>query len=408
MMLFILLTQPKAQRKKQSFAIGLFIALILLAVVMGLENSVKDQVTMVGWRYLFSITGYVFRPILVAMMIVVVDERFRKNFLFWIPVIVNALFYISCPITHLCFWFDEEVIFQEGPLYLTMLVVCIIYTIVLIYELYAVFISRELSEVILLILAAAFAIGGAILDMFVVWNGFFFLSTLALAMIIYYLYIHVQRDREDEIKRLIELQEKQNELTQKNAELMTSQIQPHFLYNTLASIQYLIRKKPEVAEEALSRFTLYLRGNMNAIGKTKAIPFERELEHVENYVFIEKMRFPGISVEYDIQDEIFDLPPLTLQPLVENSIKHGIRGEKQGKVLVKTYYENDAHVIVVQDNGVGFEYKENTPHIGLSNVKTRLEYMVDGTMTVESEVGKGTTVTVYIPEKEVLDENLFD
>ena len=113
--------------------------------------------------------------------------------------------------------------------------------------------------------------------------------------------------------------------------------------------------------------------------------------------------FPEISIEYKISDSSFMLPALTIQPLVENSIRHGVRGIKGPKVTVSTYKNDDEHIIIIEDNGRGFDSTDPAnmggKHIGIRNVRERLEKMCSGSLEVFSAPGKGCKVTIKIPVK---------
>ena len=131
------------------------------------------------------------------------------------------------------------------------------------------------------------------------------------------------------------------------------------------------------------------------------IPFDEELEHTKVYAQIEMTRFPNITIEYDIRDNDFELPALSLQPMVENAIRHGVRIREHGLVKVSTYRANEGHYLVIYDNGKGFDVREaqrsDSSHIGIRNVKERLFKMCDGSMTIQSVIGESTTVTIVIP-----------
>ena len=131
-------------------------------------------------------------------------------------------------------------------------------------------------------------------------------------------------------------------------------------------------------------------------------PFQKELEHTRLYAQIETQRFPNVQVEYRIDDTDFEVPALTIQPLVENAIRHGVRSRADGLVMVSTVREGDAHRITVQDNGVGFDPRQQLsdeePHIGIRNVRERVEKMCGGDLVLTSEIGKGTSVTMVFPD----------
>ena len=194
-------------------------------------------------------------------------------------------------------------------------------------------------------------------------------------------------------------------MAEQRIKIMMSQIQPHFLYNTLSSIQALCLADPEKAFDVTEKLGTYLRQNIDSLDQPQLIPFEKELEHTRVYSEIEMIRFPSIRIEYDTRDTDFSIPALTVQPLVENAIRHGIRGVENGIVCVSSKKAGDFYEIMISDNGRGFDVQaaENASgtHIGLHNVKERIEEMCGGTLTIESITGAGTTITIRIPaEKE--------
>lgn len=196
------------------------------------------------------------------------------------------------------------------------------------------------------------------------------------------------------------------ELADSRISIMLSQIQPHFLYNALNSIYYLCDKDPTAAKQAISDFADYLRGNMDSLSRTGPVPFYMELKHLQTYLTIEKMRFEDtLNIEWDIQTKEFMIPPLTVQPLVENAVKHGVcRSEDGGTVWITTRECADHFEVEIKDNGVGFDVGElksdGKSHIGIENVRNRLWKMCGATLEITSEKGKGTTALIRLPKKE--------
>ena len=194
----------------------------------------------------------------------------------------------------------------------------------------------------------------------------------------------------------------EKELEESRVSLMLSQIQPHFIFNVLGTLRGLCREAPEQAWRGIGDFSNYLRGNMNALANEKFIPFETELRHVEAYLRLEQMRMgERLNIVYDIQEKNFMIPPLTLQPLVENAVKHGIyKLPDGGTVHIRSRREKEKVVITVEDNGVGFDTSKNTgifempDHVGLKNVHNRVEKMISGTLSIYSEVNRGTKVVL--------------
>lgn len=202
------------------------------------------------------------------------------------------------------------------------------------------------------------------------------------------------------------LVENERELMQSQVSLAISQIQPHFLYNTLSTIAELCRKDSAMAEEVTNRFALYLRGNLEHMGDSFPVEFSKELKHVQTYLWIEKIRFQEeLQVVYDIQTEDFIIPALTVQPLVENAVKHGMMGsENVCTITIRTKCVERGYQVIIEDDGCGFDPEQvkndGRKHIGIESVRNRLRFMVGGILTVRSVIGKGTTVIIEIPGKE--------
>ncbi len=201
-------------------------------------------------------------------------------------------------------------------------------------------------------------------------------------------------------------QQVQQELYEAKVSLMVSQIQPHFLYNSLTSIAMMCTKDPKTARKATINFADYLRGNMNSLKQKAPVPFTRELEHLKKYLMLEQMRFGDmLNVEYDIQATDFLIPQLSVQPLVENAVKHGVgMKEDGGTVTIATREEADCYKVIILDDGVGFDTSkpiedDGRSHVGMENVKQRLKELCDADITIESVVGEGTAATIRIPKK---------
>lgn len=199
-----------------------------------------------------------------------------------------------------------------------------------------------------------------------------------------------------------ELFRKKLEARNMKQNLYISQLQPRFIKTTLDNIRDLPGNPPEM-KTAIGQFSKYLNDNFVAVND-KCIPFDTELEHVQTYVGLEKLRFKEkLEVVFDIGDTDFDIPPLTLQMIVENAIKHGItQSENGGTVEISSRMTASDHVITVKDDGIGFdpEYRpeeSEREHVGIVNSRKRLSEILGGKLTVESEIGKGTTITITIP-----------
>lgn len=198
--------------------------------------------------------------------------------------------------------------------------------------------------------------------------------------------------------------EREKEQSRLQVAVMISQMQPHFLYNCLASIGALCEEDPKLAAEATNAFSDYLRENMDFVDKRNPISFSEELNHIKTYVWLEKLRFPNkLNIEYEISCTAFLVPALSVQPMVENAIKHGICRKKSGGTVRICSFETDLHyVVTVSDDGTGFDVRQAIDdgrlHLGISNTRYRVREMVGGSLEIESTPGKGTVVTIQVPK----------
>ena len=193
------------------------------------------------------------------------------------------------------------------------------------------------------------------------------------------------------------------ELAETRIATMMSQIRPHFIYNTLGSIEQLCKLDPPKAGELVHNFAKYLRGNFGELDNPRPILMSQEMEHVHHYISIENVRFPDMTFSFEMNSEDFHIPALTIQPIVENAIKHGLmKLPKGGMIHVVSYETETAYCISVEDDGVGFDTSallDERKHVGLRNIRERLKVMVNGTLAIESTIGKGTKVLITIPKE---------
>ncbi|RJW54138.1 sensor histidine kinase [Clostridiales bacterium TF09-2AC] len=195
------------------------------------------------------------------------------------------------------------------------------------------------------------------------------------------------------------------ELEKSRTAIMLSQIHPHFLYNSLSVIKGLCQTDPRQAELAVDHFSGFLRGNLDSLTAGSPIPFSQELSHTRHYLELEQMRFGHrLNVIYDTPVTDFLIPPLTLQPIVENAVRHGIvKREEGGTLTVATALTSDAYTVTVTDDGVGFDpsgpLQDGKKHIGIQNVRKRLQAQCSASLTIRSVRGCGTTAMITLPRK---------
>ena len=346
-------------------------------------------------RTALAIYGYSVRPVVLLLFLKVVNEK-KDRRLLWALTGLNAILYTSAFYSGICFRIDENNVFFRGPLNCACLILCAFLVMQLVMSSYETFHPHRKLEKTVPLLISALILAATAADMLshsneaVSWLNI----SLVSSCVFFYIWLHMQYAREHE----------QAMQTEQRIQIMISQIQPHFLYNTLSTIQALCRIDPEKAFETTEKFGSYLRMNIDSLSQASLIPFEKELEHTRTYADIEMMRFPYVHISYDIEDEDFEVPALSIQPIVENAIRHGVRGQYNGIVRVSTMLDEHDHVITVHDNGRGFDPAslgtQEGSHIGLQNVRERLEMLCGGSIAVESREREGCTVTIRIPRGE--------
>ncbi len=312
---------------------------------------------------------------------------------------INLIFTVIILLTNKAFVTSTENTFSRGPYYyLTALMfnISILYgTIVIVRYRKAI----DCNDFVTFLLYEFIGIMLPLVPLFITLPVTIDIPVMTTALTIILIYVRIQSEQGRTLK--------QQELKLKDAQIavMLSQIQPHFLYNTLTTIKNLIGENPAEAKELVSDFSVYLRENMDSLTEKRLIDFRRELENIRVYLKIEKARFEErLNVKYIIEATDFLLPMLAVQPLVENAVRHGITKKKEGGTVTITSKELTDYIeISVIDDGVGFyiesSFSNERAHIGINNVRQRLASQCGGELTVESEVGKGTVATIKIPKK---------
>ena len=339
-----------------------------------------------------SVYCYIMRPGIIVLFIYIIWDDPRRR-LFWIPAGLNAAVYLTAFFRPWTFFLSADGMFHRGPLgfaaHLAGLLLLICQLNIALSQ------SRKIEgrEKLIPVANAVMLALGVLLDSRCQDNGTISFTEICtiFCFAFYYIWLHLRFVREHE----------QALVAEQRIQIMMSQIQPHFLYNTLTTIQALCLENPRKAASITERFAAYLRQNIDSLNEANLIPFRKELDHTLVYAQIEMERFRNIHLDYEIEDEDFLLPALTVQPLVENAIRHGVRGIPRGQIEIITNLLPDCHEIIIRDNGKGFRPEDlpgtDRSHIGIQNVRERLQKLCGGTMTIDSEAGRGTCVTIHIP-----------
>ena len=351
-------------------------------------------------RTLSGMLGYILRPIILLLLYYMVEPEghFRQG---WALVGVNTALYLTPLFSKLIFSIVENH-YESGPLSKT----CLIVSLILLAGLVVLSVRKArqtrgkeiwipivLVPIILLCIWLDYSVGYAEQPVTFLTIGIVGCCTL------YYLWPHLQTAQQ------VAKEQREWQRTQ----LMLSQIKPHFLYNSLTVIRELIHSDPQAAEGAMDDFSEFLRHNMRSIEAEQPILLRQELEHVKSYLALQKLRFGDeLHVVWDIACEDIMLPTLTLQPIVENAVSHGIRGSESGvgTVTIRTREYEDRYEITVEDDGCGFDpyalAAADDAHIGLKNVRDRLNRLCSGSLDIKSEIGHGTQVTIMLPKEQAV------
>ncbi|MCE2724178.1 MAG: sensor histidine kinase [Burkholderiales bacterium] len=235
-----------------------------------------------------------------------------------------------------------------------------------------------------------------------------FISSFAISFVVSLVLASAWRNRVNELTIQIAIADERARVTaaerattQANLRALQAQIEPHFLFNTLANVTSLIHTRPDDAKHMLEEFIAYLRASL-ATTRENETTLAKEFVLMQSFLAVLKVRMRNrLQVRVQLPDELqsFALPPMLIQPLVENAIKHGVEPKIEGgEILLKAIKVGDVVAIEVTDTGMGFQ-NSTSNGIGLKNVRERLDKLYDGkaTLTIEDNVPSGTKITIRIP-----------
>ena len=329
-------------------------------------------------------------------------NRGQRYFTVWIfgIIIVYLIMLITNPFTKILFFVDGS-----GKLnYSGETVELILFS--LLYLSYLIYILPQRCTLRKKLSIASFAFFPLLFVIItLVWHGFgeiynvssfFFIFMLLAAYVVFF---------GDYIESKELLLRQKAELAEIKSELMLSQLNPHFVANTLNSIVALCRFDPPEAENATRLFAGYLRENYVDMAGSQMIPFDKELQNLKNYIAIEQIRFPDLTTEYNIACTQFLIPTMTMQPLVENAITHGIHGS--GLITISAAETPDAYVVCIADNGAGFSGQpcDGRKRLGIVNCRNRLQMLCGGSLTIRNRDSGGAECEIVILKEEKENEN---
>ncbi|MBR1477707.1 MAG: histidine kinase [Lachnospiraceae bacterium] len=387
----------RRQKKIMSVLVHLVLSLIVQNYA---EYFLTSVMPMPYLRTIVSIYGYCIRPAILVPLICIVSPECKLA-----PVLIliaaNTSVYMTALFSHIAFYISYDNTFHRGVLGGFCLYASMVLLLYLLYLTIRKYRAVKKLEMLIPIANTLFIIMAVIMDGNVGLSEqpvTFLTISIVSSCVFFYIWLHLQFVRRHER----ELKDGQR------VQIMLSQIKPHFLYNALGAIEELCESDPKKAKEATVTFSRYLRGNMSSISASDSIPFEKELSHTKIYLELEKLRFEdALQVDYDITVKEFKIPTLTLEPLAENAVRHGVRGNADGRgsILISTREYPDHIEVSVIDDGPGFSPEmladDEHYHIGLQNVRERLMQICKGSLELEALQGRGTKATIILPrEKE--------
>lgn len=391
---------PGVDRISRRYFIAFFsiIAAEELILTFDLANMISSKIMALSKVLIFFEYFFIsLIPVLLSVFLLkYCGVKLKKSTMFCIVLVIWSAFLIlliCAQFTDKIYYLSSDLEFHKGILLplllLPILVIMLINLIILMINRY-VYTKRIFIAFLIIIVSTAI---GTIIYAFSADLAILNISVCLSTLVMYILIV------KEQINKYLQ---QQADIANQKANIMVLQMRPHFIYNTMTDIYYLCEQNPKEAQQVTLDFITYLRKNFYAIVSENPVPFDDELEHARAYLSVESTRFnENLIVEYNIEHRNFLIPPLTLQPLVENAVRHGLDPDGgRLKIKIETHQTINGSVIIVSDNGPGFDTANAFESAGaLSNIKQRLEMMCKGTLKIDSTEDKGTTVTIFVPIK---------
>ena len=410
MILIILSAMMLANRKTTIPASGyLNISVILLLLVTAgtfageqasgpIPENAPDPAAVIALHTAASVFCYILRPFIILTELLVIVPDTKHKFLLTVPALINSAVYAAAPFTGtMVFTFGDTNTFYRGIPGYTIYFTMMFYMCVLVSGSIKRFSTRSQSQNIIMGGMMIVAAASALMEAGNIGPSFTEPVT-ALSILAYYMYLVTVCQQE----MMESLAEKELSIAADRMKLLQNQIRPHFIYNSLGIIRSLTKKDTEKAVECIDNFSEYLKAHIRAIQTADPIPFLKEIENVNAYLALVKADHDmNLNIIYDLRETGFGIPPLTLEPLVENAVKHGI--SKNGGVITISSLSDDENIIIrVTDDGSKPEElttkEQQRLGVGLDNTRQRLSLNCGGTLELNS-TETGTTAEVKIPRK---------
>ena len=369
--------------------------------------SFTDLAGTIRIRLIFDTISYIVRPviIMIELFIIIPDKKYRS--LCILPSAINAIIFSTAFFdSSIAFTIDINNKWASGPLHISIYISQLIYVVLLLVFSIIYFQKKNVKRTIIVLAIFLQSVIVGALEYTNLLPGYANPIT-ALCMLEYYIYLSViyQQEMRDTIAQ------KELDIAKSNLLVLRNQIQPHFIYNTLSIIRSLARRDGKMAVSCIDTFSKYLKSHIGAIQKDDLIPFMQELENVKVYLSLVQIDYTNkVEIVYDLGYTDFLIPPLSLEPIVENAVDHGIsRGG--GKLTIHTHEdkENENIIVSIADNGTARNDKDKEDYvpihngIGLDNTRKRLAMQCSSTLELNI-TDSGAEAVITLPKREVSEK----
>lgn len=410
--IIVILIGVKLELKSRNYFLAIFacIALDLIANMTGiLTRGETSQICSIFVRianFCEFLFGYVLSFVLSRYLLSVIGGEEGavygryKSLVYAIPLVILILavvLLITTQFTGLFYTIDASNVYHRGELFWLSqaLALCSLIFNIAMLAVYSKHLTKK--EIIAFSIYNALPFVAMIVQLFI-YGLFWLLFATTFAGIVLFLFM-----LSDQMDKFVQ---RERENADMQISITLSQIQPHFLYNSLTAIAGMCEREPQKAKQAIISFAEYLRVNMNSLKQKEPVAFQTELEHIKTYAMLEELRFGDkLKIIYDISTTDFCVPALSVQPLVENAVKHGVGMKKDGgTVTISTIDAVDEIKVIVADDGVGFDpdsLSQNNGSVGIENVRNRLQSISGAKLVIESELGIGTRAIISVPRRDI-------
>ncbi len=379
---------------------GIFIVMAMYSatVILSYYAEIEAKAGPMRWGiFLSSLFSSMMMLVLTSLMLYFAGERRLRNGLFLSVAVLWGIYFgmlVSTFFSPAFYSIRDDAVYVRGPWYPLLLVPPVLIMLLNLWGLYSR--RRKLSErqrwaFLVYILVPLFSM--------LVQMLYFGVLATALGIMIgsMAMFLFVLSDQQNKFMKVAE------ENANREFGIRILQMRPHFIYNAMASIYYTVGEDPVKGQRVIRDFSIYLRKVFGSVISQKPVPFSEELEHTRAYLAVEMARFTDkLSVTYDTPCTNFRLPPLTLQPVVENAVKHGMDPEiEKLNIIIRTRHSDSCSEIIVENDGEVFVPSlEMEEGVGLGSTRERLKRMCEGELVISDREGGGTVVTIRIPDQE--------